>query len=60
MAKTEIDKKFNLSQIVAAAIKQSIGERLVIEPRVVAKMSQDARIVMNLDIDGNLVLTVKE
>ena len=60
MAGTEVDKKFNLEQILAAAIKGSIGEKLVISPKEVAQVSQSAKIVMKLDKDGNLVLTVKE
>ena len=60
MAETKTNKKLNLEQIMAAAIKQSVGQKLVISPVEVANMRQDAQIVMCLDEDGNFVLTVKD
>lgn len=54
------DKKLNLGQIFAAAIKQSVGEKLVISPKTIAAMPQNNRIIMNLDAEGNFVLTVRE
>lgn len=53
------DKKLNLEQIFAAAIKQSVDEKLVISPKTIAQMSQNSKILMKLDSEGNFVLTVK-
>jgi hypothetical protein len=54
------DKKLNLEQIFAAAIKQSAGEKLVISPKTVANIAQNSKIQMKLDEEGNFVLTVRE
>ncbi len=54
------DKKLNLEQVFAAAIRESVDQRLVISPKAVAQASQNSKIQMRLDAEGNFVLTVKE
>ena len=53
------DKKLNLEQIFAAAIKQSAGEKLVISPKTIAQISQKSKIKMKLNSEGDFVLTVE-
>ena len=53
------DKKLNLEQIFAAAIKQSVDEKLVISPKTIAQISQKSKMKMKLNSEGDFVLTVE-
>ena len=52
-------KKLNLDQLIAAYIIAQEDKCIVIPPRSVAKLRQDCKISMQLDSEGNFILTIK-